>query len=117
MKPRNVLRGSYVGDVTALCKLSPRTPKLHSDSGEFIGTPVTRISGKQDTLLAGIGGSVHWYDPFKREGDPVLVVCTIFNAERIHGIVPVAIFDKFCDHSTVESLHETLGTPEVRAST
>ena len=115
MKPRNVLRGSYVGDVTALCKLSPRTPKLHSDSGEFIGTPVTGISGKQDTLLAGIGGSVHWYDPFKREGDPVLVVCTIFNAERIHGIVPVAIFDKFCDHSTVESLHETLGTPEVRA--
>ena len=104
-----------MGDVTALCALPPQVLKLPSNSGDGARTQVTGVSGEPDTLLAGIGGSVHLYDPFKREGDPLLFVCAVFNAERIHGIVPVADFDPFCSHSNVDSRHGGLNVPETRA--
>ena len=104
-----------MGDVTALCALPPQVLKLPSNSSDGARTQLTGVSGEPDTLLAGIGGSILLYDPFKREGDPLVFVCAIFNAERIHGIVPAEDFDAFCSHSNVDSLHGALNVPETRA--
>ena len=50
--PRRLTRGTYVGDVTALCALTPPTKGDGPDAADPTAT------GAHDTLLAGIGASI-----------------------------------------------------------
>ena len=85
--PRRLTRGTYVGDVTALCALTP--PSDGVDAADS-----TRL-GAHDTLLAGIGASVRWYDPFRAGGDVSLLSTDVFPSARVHGILPVPVLDAF----------------------
>ena len=79
-------RGAYVGDVTALCALPSRPPPPSDGDSES-----TRAA--RDTLLAGTGASLQWYDPLGDGGDTPALSATVFGAARVHGIVPAPEFD------------------------
>lgn len=79
-------RGAYVGDVTALCALPSRPPPPSDGDSES-----TRAA--RDTLLAGTGASLQWYDPLGGGGDTPALSATVFGAARVHGIVPAPEFD------------------------
>ena len=97
MPSKSVQRGLYLGDVTALCTLehssTPTQPRNTSTYGE---NDFQEKDGRGHTLLAGIGGSVHWYDPFRSVQEALLLVSSVFDSGRIHGIVPAPPFDKAC---------------------
>jgi len=87
--PRRLTRGTYVGDVTALCALTPPTKGDGPDAADPTAT------GAHDTLLAGIGASLRWYDPFKVGGDILLLSLDVFPSARVHGILPAPTLDAF----------------------
>ena len=73
-----------MGDVTALCVLSPQ----HDDGSWAAGHRGGRHA--HDTLLAGIGGCAHWYDP----ADGGLILCArVLSEARVHGLAPAPAFD------------------------
>ena len=74
-------RGAYIGDVTALCAVPPPPT---ADSAEARG---------RDTLLAGVGASVHWYDPLGGFDDAPALTLRVFAAARVHGIAPAPSLD------------------------
>jgi hypothetical protein len=51
---------------------------------------------KHETLLAGSGASLQWYDPFGSGGEAPLLAVTVFGAARVHGIVPAPELDASC---------------------
>jgi hypothetical protein len=81
----------YVGDVTALCALPP--------TGDDADAADTASDGARprahDTLLAGTGASLKWYDPFRAGGDVPLLSTTVFPSARVHGILPSPDLDAF----------------------
>ena len=89
--PRRLTRGVYVGDVTALCALPP--------TGHDADAADTPSDGARplahDTLLAGTGASLKWYDPFRAGGDVPLLSATVFPSARVHGILPSPDLDAF----------------------
>ena len=89
--PRRLTRGVYVGDVTALCALPP--------TGDDADAADTASDGARprahDTLLAGTGASLKWYDPFRAGGDVPLLSTTVFPSARVHGILPSPDLDAF----------------------
>lgn len=100
-----VQRGLYLGDVTALCPL-PHSSTLPQDSATG-GKSVLHDNDRQhDTILAGIGGGVYWYDPYRNGQDALLLVSAVFEAGRIHGIVPAPDFDKSCPAIHFNISHE-----------
>ena len=78
-------RGAYIGDVTALCAVPPPPT---ADSAEARG---------RDTLLAGVGASVHWYDPLGGFDDAPALTLRVFAAARVHGIAPAPSLDALLD--------------------
>ena len=89
--PRRLTRGVYVGDVTALCALPPTGHDADAADTAFDGaTPLAH-----DTLLAGTGASLKWYDPFRAGGDVPLLSATVFPSARVHGILPSPDLDAF----------------------
>ena len=116
---RPLARGAYVGDVTALCALSvppppsppPPSQKIggvlagvrrigtgtegRAEEGEYAEptTTLSSISADHDTLLAGVGASLQWYDPFGSGGEEPLLTVAVFGAARVHGIVPAPQLD------------------------
>ena len=74
-------RGAYIGDVTALCAVPPPPT---SDGAEARG---------RDTLLDGVGASVHWYDPLGGFDDAPALTLRVFAAARVHGIAPAPSLD------------------------
>ena len=88
---RRLTRGVYVGDVTALCALPP--------TGDDAVAADTASDGARprahDTLLAGTGASLKWYDPFTAGGDVPLLSTTVFPSARVHGIHPSPELDAF----------------------
>ena len=88
---RRLTRGVYVGDVTALCALPP--------TGDDAVAADTASDGARprahDTLLAGTGASLKWYDPFTAGGDVPLLSTTVFPSARVHGILPSPDLDAF----------------------
>ena len=66
---------------------APSRPPPPSD-GDSESTRAAR-----DTLLAGTGASLQWYDPLGGGGDTPALSATVFGAARVHGIVPAPEFD------------------------
>ena len=89
--PRRLTRGVYVGDVTALCALPPTSDDADAaDTASDGARPLAH-----DTLLAGTGASLKWYDPFRAGGDVPLLSATVFPSARVHGILPSPDLDAF----------------------
>ena len=103
---RPLKRGAYVGDVTALCALPSPPPQQHGrrqprdTAPDTIGNTVDdevveeeEEEKKHDTLLAGVGATLQWYDPFGSGGEAPLLATSVFSAARVHGIVPAPELD------------------------
>jgi len=85
-------RGAYVGDVTALCALAPPPPP--SGGADAGAVNDASLPPQHDTLLAGVGASLQWYDPFDGGGgEAPLLTATVFGAARVHGIAPAPELD------------------------
>ncbi len=116
MPSKSVQRGLYLGDVTALCTLehssTPTQPRNTSTYGE---NDFQEKDGRGHTLLAGIGGSVHWYDPFRSVQEALLLVSSVFDSGRIHGIVPAPPFDKACPVTHFHTGHKVSRPSFIRA--
>ena len=89
--PRRLTRGVYVGDVTALCALPPTGDDADAADTASDGA----LPRAHDTLLAGTGASLKWYDPFRAGGDVPLLSTTVFPSARVHGILPSPDLDAF----------------------
>ena len=89
--PRRLTRGVYVGDVTALCALPPTGDDADAADPASDGARPRA----HDTLLAGTGASLKWYDPFRAGGDVPLLSTTVFPSARVHGILPSPDLDAF----------------------
>ena len=76
--PRRLTRGVYVGDVTALCALPPTGDDADAADPASDGARPRA----HDTLLAGTGASLKWYDPFRAGGDVPLLSTTVFPSAR-----------------------------------
>ena len=88
---RRLTRGVYVGDVTALCALPPTGDDADAADTASDGA----LPRAHDTLLAGTGASLKWYDPFRANGDVPLLSTTVFRSARVHGILPSPELDAF----------------------
>ena len=88
---RRLTRGVYVGDVTALCALPPAGDDADAADTASDGA----LPRAHDTLLAGTGASLKWYDPFRAGGGVPLLSTTVFPSARVHGILPSPDLDAF----------------------
>ena len=93
-KARYLANGYYVGDVTALCVLPLPLWQLPESSAS--SKTRKHVRDTFDTLLVGVGASIHWYNPLNTSDCAHPFVSPVRNVVRIHGITTVPGFEASC---------------------